>query len=350
MSKKSSISDSIDKAEVHDIIFLLWAPKSILRGILPLKQFTKIFIGLSGQLHRIKTGGQTAQPKIRDPRHLEVKGMKVVLGIDVGGSTTKIVGYTEEGNWIGALQVVAADQITSLYGSVGNFTRMYNIPIKAVSKVILTGVGSSLISGNIYDIPTYKADEFYSVGVGGLALSGKCEALVISMGTGTAFVRATKDSIVHIGGSGVGGGTLLGLSEKLFNEGNFEAINLTAQTGNLSNVDLSVEDICKDSISNFPSHTTASNFGRIRNTATKGDLAFGLINMVFQTIGMLAVFACRNDHIKTVVLTGALTNLTQAREVFDFLHVLHGIEFIIPENAVFATAIGAAIPYIAKRE
>jgi type II pantothenate kinase len=274
--------------------------------------------------------------------------MNIVLGIDVGGSTTKIVGYQEQGDWIGAQQVVAADQITSLYGSIGNFTHLHNIPIKAISKIIVTGVGASLITESIYDIPTYKADEFYSVGVGGLALSGKEEALVVSMGTGTAYVRATKDSITHIGGSGVGGGTLLGLSERLFNETDFAAVNLTAQTGNLANVDLSVEDICKDNISNFPSHTTASNFGKIKNTATTGDLAFGLVNMVFQTIGMLAVFACRNDHIKTVVLTGTLTTLTQAREIFDFLRLLHGIDFIIPENAVYATAIGAAIPYIKK--
>lgn len=274
--------------------------------------------------------------------------MKVVLGIDVGGSTTKIVGYEEQGAWIGSLQVVAADQITSLYGSIGNFTHMYDIPIRSVSKIIVTGVGSSLISGNIYDIPTHKADEFYSVGVGGLALSGREEALVVSMGTGTAFVRATKDSIVHIGGSGVGGGTLLGLSELLFNEMNFEAINQTAQTGSLANVDLSVEEISRDKISNFPSHTTASNFGKIKSTASSGDLALGLVNMVFQTIGMLAVFACRNDHIKTVVLTGTLTTLTQAREAFDFLRTLYGIDFIIPNNAVFATAIGAAIPYLEK--
>lgn len=272
--------------------------------------------------------------------------MKVILGIDVGGSTTKIVGYNDQGEWIGALQVKAADQITSLYGSIGNFTHLYNIPIKAVSKVVITGVGASLISGNIYDIPTFKEDEFHSVGIGGLTLSGKNEALVVSMGTGTAYVRATRDSIIHIGGSGIGGGTLVGLSDKLFNENDFEAINLVALTGNLSNVDLSIDDISKGIISNLPSHTTASNFGKIKNTASDGDLAFGLINMVFQTIGMLAVFACRNDHIKTVVLTGALTTLPQAREIFDFLQGLYNIEFIIPDNAVFATAIGAAIPHI----
>ena len=48
--------------------------------------------------------------------------MGIILGIDIGGSTTKIVGYRENGVLIGMLQVRAADQITSLYGAVGNST------------------------------------------------------------------------------------------------------------------------------------------------------------------------------------------------------------------------------------
>ena len=47
--------------------------------------------------------------------------MKATIGIDIGGSTTKIAGFTEEKKLLGTLQVKASDQITSLYGALGRF-------------------------------------------------------------------------------------------------------------------------------------------------------------------------------------------------------------------------------------
>ena len=51
--------------------------------------------------------------------------MYVVIGIDVGGSTTKIVGFREEAGkreLIGPMFVRATDPITSIYGAFGKFT------------------------------------------------------------------------------------------------------------------------------------------------------------------------------------------------------------------------------------
>jgi len=71
--------------------------------------------------------------------------------------------------------------------------------------------------------------------------------------------------------------------------------------------------------------------------------------MIFQTIGMLSVFASQNDRVKTFILTGTLTEFHQAKEIFDEIGDIHGISFIIPHNAVFATAIGAAVSYMEKQ-
>jgi type II pantothenate kinase len=272
--------------------------------------------------------------------------MDVILGIDVGGSTTKIVGFSSDSHMIGTLQVRATDQITSLYGAIGHFLRQYEIPLAYVTKIVLTGVGASFISENIYDIPTDKVDEFMAIGLGGVKLSHLERALVVSMGTGSAYVRVLHGEVTHIGGSGVGGGALLGLSSKLINESDIAAIAAVAETGDLCNVDLSVQEISKRIIPNLPPHTTASNFGKIKSVASKGDLALGLINMVFQTVGMLSVFACLNSPIKDVVLTGALTVLPQAERVFGELSNLHHINFLIPPQSIFATAIGATVPYL----
>jgi type II pantothenate kinase len=83
----------------------------------------------------------------------------------------------------------------------------------------------------------------------------------------------------------------------------------------------------------------------LSDLATKEDLALGIINLVFQTIGMLAIFATRIDQTKDIVLTGNLTNVPQSREIFRQLGELFSVNFITPVNAEYATAAGAAIAY-----
>lgn len=266
--------------------------------------------------------------------------MSVILGVDVGGSTTKIVAFDQK--VIGMLQVRAGDQLTSLYGAIGNLLHQYNLSLEQVEKIVLTGVGASLIDEDIYGIPTVKVNEFAAIGKGGLLLAEEQEALVVSMGTGTAFVYAKGEEIEHIGGSGVGGGTLIGLASKLLGESDFEAIVALAAKGDLSHVDLSVQDISNADISTLPKNVTASNFGRIQTTATKGDLALGLINTIFQTAGVMAAFTAKARGFKKVIVTGSVTSIPYAKEVFDGVCALHGIPFEIPKDATFATALGAA--------
>lgn len=272
--------------------------------------------------------------------------MKAIIGIDIGGSTTKIVGYTLDRTPIGVLQVKAADPLTSMFGALGKFITQYQLALSDITQILLTGVGSSLFTEDIYGIPTRHVDEFVAIGLGGLALSGREEAIIVSMGTGTAFVRAARGGdIRHLGGSGVGGGTLFGLCGRLGGARHFDTIMDLAAGGDLSKVDLSIGDISKSVITTLPPDTTASNFGKIEDSATEADLALGVINMVFQCIGTLSYFAGLGDTVRDVVLTGTLTTLPQAQGMFRDLGVLYGIHFLIPENAIYATATGAALSY-----
>ena len=238
--------------------------------------------------------------------------MGIILGIDVGGSTTKIVGLTPGGELISTMTVRAYDQITPL-------------------------------SGDIYGIPTQRIEEFSAIARGGLALAGLDEAVVVSMGTGTAFIHAHGKDYSHIGGSGVGGGTIVGLGKKLTGASDHESLCALAERGSLSHVDLTIGDISKNDIEKLGSEITAANFANVKDSATDCDLALGVVNMVLQTILTLAVFACKNSSVKKVILTGALTGLRELLPMIELFKTLYPVEFIVPENAAFATAVGAAL-------
>ena len=270
--------------------------------------------------------------------------MGKIIGIDIGGSTTKIVGF-DKGAIFSPLLVKATDPIASVYGAFGKFLDTNRLELSDIERIMVTGVGSSYITARLYDIPTGMVDEFRAIGMGGLFLSNLSNALIISMGTGTALVKADQKGVRHIGGTGVGGGTLLGLSNRMLNVRNFNDLIETANGGNLDHIDLSIGDL-SHCVVGLPSESTASNFGKLSDLASNADIGLGIINLVFQTIGMISVFAARIDQTKDIILTGNLTNVPQSHEIFSELGKLFDVNFITPVNAEFATAAGAAISYV----
>ena len=140
----------------------------------------------------------------------------ITIGIDIGGSTTKIIGLKGE-KIISPLLVKANDPIASLFGAFGKFTAVNNLSLTDIKCVLVTGVGASYVEKPIYGLPTAKAFEFLSNGLGGLYLSGLRQAMIVSMGTGTSLVHADENKIEHMGGTAIGGGTILGLSSRLLN-------------------------------------------------------------------------------------------------------------------------------------
>lgn len=280
--------------------------------------------------------------------------MGVVIGIDVGGSTTKIVGFRAEagvraGEIIEPLFVRATDPITSIYGALGRFTLENSFSLSDIDRVMMTGVGSSHIEQQIYSLDCRSVPEFNSVGIGGLYLSGLNEAIVVSMGTGTAIIHAKKDKndrcmIEYMGGTGVGGGTLIGLSKKMLGIDTVEHIEQICENGNLANIDLLVKDLSKKhKYPDMNEEITASNFGKVSDIASKGDIALGIINMVAETIATTAIFAAKAHKLKDIVLTGNLTTMLHVRAVFENLASAFDVNFIIPDKSQFGTVIGAAL-------
>ena len=253
--------------------------------------------------------------------------MGIVIGIDVGGSTTKIVGV-EDKKIKNPMFVKATDPVTSLFGAFGKYIYDNNISLSNIEKVILTGVGSAYIDQPLYGLPTAKTDEFLANGLGAQYNTGLDSLLVVSMG----------------------GGTILGLSKLLLKTHDFHQIASLAEHGSLNDIDLHIRDITPHPLPGLPLDVTASIFGKADANAKVEDIALGIVHMVLQTIGQGAVFASLNGDIKNIVLIGNLTRLPQCPDIFPRLEEMCDVHFKIPEYAEYRTAIGAALCYIRNRE
>ena len=273
---------------------------------------------------------------------------KTVVGIDVGGSTTKIVGFAPGGKLLSPMFVQATDPITSIYGAFGRFTLENGLSLDEIDRIMMTGAGSRAIQSPIYNRECKSVSEFSSTGIGGLYLSGLDEAIVVSLGTGTAIIhakRAENGAITeYLGGTGVGGGTILGLSRKMLSIGSIEHLEQISEGGDLGQVDLRIKDISKSgTFKGVNENLTASNFGNLSDLASKKDIALGIFNMVAETVAMMSIFAARSYGIKDIVMCGNLTSIKPVCDTFASLAPTFGVNFIVPEMSQYGTVIGAAL-------
>jgi len=266
----------------------------------------------------------------------------LIIGIDVGSTTTKAVSIAE-GTVTRKIKSRAQDAITAATGAFGKLVIENGINIKDIEKIVITGAGSSKIKDDIFGIKTERVKEIEAIGIGGMFLSGMSNIIITNIGTGTVIIEAGDKGIFHFGGSGVGGGTILGLAKKLLPTNEFTGILELAKTGKLSPVDLLLGDITDTGISFLKGEITASNFGKMLDAATANDIALAIINMVYQVIGVLSVFAARARDSKRVIVTGNGSKNMIGQKTLADISTLYDIEFIYPELAEYTTAIGAGL-------
>ncbi len=266
----------------------------------------------------------------------------MIAGIDIGGTTTDIIGLRGT-TLVDPLTVKADDPLASAAGALGKFVSERGIRLDEIRTIAVTGVGASRLGNELLGIPAKKVSEFNAIGTGGAYLSGEDKAVVVSMGTGTAVVIVDSGESRHWGGSGVGGGTLIGLAKRTLGISSFDLILKKAAKGRLEKVDLSIGDITDPALVGLPAEATASNFGKVADDASDDDVAKAIVNLVCQTIGVVAAGAARATGIDRIVLTGKMSVIPMAAEIFGGLGELFGLEFTIPDLAEFATAAGAAV-------
>ncbi len=271
--------------------------------------------------------------------------MGIVIGIDVGISTTKIVGINDGKEVVAPIRIRATDPVTSLYGAFGKYLYDNGIQLADVKQVMITGVGSAYIDTPVYGLPTSKAEEFIADGLGARFETDIDRMMVVSMGTGTSIIKCDGADIKHIGGIGVGGGTLQGLSRLLLKTDDIGQVAELAEKGDKSKINVLISDISAKPIPGLPMDAIASLFGNAKADASREDIAKGIIWMVLQSICSATYLSSLGSGIKDFVMIGNLTRLPLCAPVFAENEKLYGVRFHIPHYAEFSTAIGAALSF-----
>jgi type II pantothenate kinase len=266
----------------------------------------------------------------------------VIAALDVGGSTTDAALLRDE-----AVERTCSfptlEPAASAGRALAELLRDTGANAGRLDGLALTGARSPSVPDRLLGAAVTRIEEFQAIGTGGARLAGLERAVVASMGTGTALVGVDRGRIRHLGGSGVGGGTLLGLGRRILGTGDFQAIAQAAAGGELKKVDLLLEDLRPGSLGDLPAWATVSNFGRTEGAPSRADDALGLINLVLQAIGVMAMLAARLQEVEDIVLTGGLTRLPQADGIFEGFRRLFALRFHIPAQADLATVIGAGL-------
>lgn len=268
--------------------------------------------------------------------------MKVRIGIDIGSSTTKIVAFEKE-HMLEPMVVCADSQVASLYGAFGRYLYENGLELDNVEGVYITGVGSKHVEKPVYGCPTYKIDEFIATGTGGYYLTDKKEVIVVSMGTGSFFVKVTESEMKHLGGVGLGGGTISGLSSIMLNTNDIHEIAEMSRKGDVGEIDLRIGDLAKEKLPGLNLEVTASNFAKADAQSKQEDVAAGIVHLVLENVCQTAILASINTGIKDYLLIGGLTKFIECRELAQAFKNLWDVEISIPEYSDYATAIGAVI-------
>ena len=222
----------------------------------------------------------------------------------------------------------------------------------ALRWIAVTGGRHKALPDAIAGTPLVKVEELRAIGRGGALASGLDEGLVVSLGTGTAMVGVRRGSFAHMGGTGVGGGTLLGLSRLLLGTADATAIDALAERGDPGRIDLTVGDIVGGPVGMVPASATASHFGKasgvIAGTWVGDDaqpgrehVAAALLNLVGQATCRLALLAANAYGYDHVILIGHLADLVGIHRAAEHIGMLFGGRLVIPPHPGFAIALGA---------
>lgn len=272
------------------------------------------------------------------------RGNGTAVGVDVGATLAKIVVRTP-----------------------GEAPRFHFMPAAALgdlaerveehrgASVGVTGGGASELLRMLSSGPL-PVNEFAAWGAGSTALlrdqlgqnPGTERHLVVSVGTGTSVMLVDGMSVTRVGGTALGGGTVVGLGSLLTGVSTFARIAELATQGRRRNVDLLVSDIYRAGEIPLTADLTAASFGKLSLAGAEppapADLAHALMGLVGENIALLCGGLAVASQVRRIVFGGSTLRANPAlQDVLRDITRAVGREPVFLASGEHAGALGALL-------
>ncbi len=233
------------------------------------------------------------------------RGMETAVGVDAGATLAKLTVRT--GPEQPKFRLVPSHALEAV---------AEHVHAARPERVGLTGGGAAELAARLR-VESTHVNEFAAWGSGAAALlahdGGAPEGryLLVSLGTGTSVLLVDGMSVTRVGGTALGGGTLLGLAVGLFGPREFDELAGLAVRGRRAQVDLRVSDIYRAGEIPLAGDLTAANFGKLGAQRASGerptaeDLAHALMGLVGENVALVCAGLAAAHQVRRIVYAGS---------------------------------------------
>jgi type II pantothenate kinase len=214
-------------------------------------------------------------------------------------------------------------------------------------RLVATGGGAARLVRELTGVEVHTVPEFAAWARGAPLLAARvglelpATYLLAVVGTGTSVLALGPDGAKRVGGSALGGGTLLGLGRLLLGVGSFDEICALAARGDRRKVDLLVGDIYPGGEIPLPKELNAASFAKLASREPP-DLAHALVGMLGENLGLICGSLARSCGASAVVYCGStLLHNRELQEILSWVTLTQGAQAHFPQHGAFCGALGA---------
>lgn len=265
-----------------------------------------------------------------------------VAGVDWGASLTKLV--VRRGDDDLDFELLPADAPDACRRALAD---------RGVARLGATGGGAAALARR-FPGEVRLVDEFAAWAAGAAALLGEAGVpgparyLVVSLGTGTSVLLVEATRVARLGGTALGGGTLLGLAAGLIGEGDFDRLAELARRGSRRAVDLLVSEVYPEGERPLPGDFVAASFGKLarrlraQEAVDPADVAHALMGLVAENVSRICVGLAAASGVSRIVFCGSTLRGNPALVGgLELVTRALGCEPVFPPRGEFAAALGA---------
>ncbi|WP_431029956.1 type II pantothenate kinase [Lysinibacillus sp. LZ02] len=270
--------------------------------------------------------------------------MVKIVGIDTGGTLTKLAYMNEDGALI--LEVFPSNEMELVKQWLDRHSQIETIGVTGGRIEQLRDILQTTKS--IHYIVEFEATlkgVRYLLEKEGHHIE---RSVITNIGTGTSIHYMDGNSHARVSGTGIGGGTLVGLAALLTGITDFEEIKSLAAHGNRAFIDLLVKDIYQGMDTPIDGNLTASNFGKIGITEVvdhpKEDVLATVQGLVGEVLTTLSIQVAEERKVEHIVFIGStLTDNENLKKVLSYYTTLKKHTPIFLQDSGFSGAVGALL-------